>query len=116
MMHRNAPPLWLGWALILLLLPATAMAQRRTALVIGNATYAQEPLRTPVNDATDMAGTLTQLGFVVSLRHDASLQAMEEALVDFGQQLRQHDLGLFYFAGRGVQVNGRLSHYRRISP
>jgi uncharacterized caspase-like protein len=91
------------------MLPAAAVSQRRTALVIGNATYEREPLRTPINDATDMATTLQQLGFVVSLRHNVSQQAMEEALVVFGQQLRESDLGLFYFAGRGVHVH--REHY-----
>jgi uncharacterized caspase-like protein len=78
-------------------------------LVIGNADYEREPLRTPVNDATDMATTIEQLGFVVSLLLNAPQQTMEEALVVFGQQLRKTDLGLFYFAGRGVHVNGE--HY-----
>ena len=109
MMCRNAAPFWVGFALTLLMLPTTAMSQRRTALVIGNATYEREPLRTPINDATDMATTLEQLGFVVSLHHNAPLQAMEEALVVFGQQLRESDLGLFYFAGRGVHVH--REHY-----
>src|SRR2546422_383649 len=106
MMRRNAAPFWLGFTLLLLMLPAAAMSQRRTALVIGNATYEREPLRTPINDATDIAKTLEQLGFVVSLLHNVPQQAMEQALVVFGQQLRQHDLGLFYFAGRGVHVYG----------
>jgi uncharacterized caspase-like protein len=56
-----------------------------------------------------MATTLEQLEFTVSLLHNAPLQAMEEALVIFSQQLRKNDLGLFYFAGRGVYVNGE--HY-----
>jgi uncharacterized caspase-like protein len=107
-MRCNAIPLWLGCALVLLL-PAAAISQRRTALVIGNAAYTRESLRTPINDATDMATTLKQIGFGVTLLHDATQQTMEEALVMFRQHLRQHDLGLFYFAGRGVQVHGE--HY-----
>jgi uncharacterized caspase-like protein len=108
-MRRNAAPFWLSFTLLFLMLPAAAMSQRRTALVIGNATYEREPLRTPVNDATDMAKILEQLGFVVSLLHNVPQQAMEEALVVFGQQLRKNDLGFFYFAGRGVHVHGE--HY-----
>ena len=50
----------------------TALAQqRRTALVIGNATYETGPLRNPVNDATDMAALLQRLGFEVSSLKDA---------------------------------------------
>ena len=108
-MRRHAAPFWLGCTLLLLMLPAAAMSQRRTALVVGNATYAREPLRTPINDAVDMAKTLEQLGFVVSLLHNVPRQVLEEALVLFGQQLREHDLGFFYFAGRGVHINGE--HY-----
>ena len=106
MKHRNAVSLWLGFVLLCLLLPAKAVSQRRIALVIGNATYEGEPLRTPINDATDMATTLEQLGFVVSVLHNASQQALEEAIGVFGQQLRESEIGLFYFAGRGVQVHG----------
>jgi uncharacterized caspase-like protein len=109
MMRRNAVSTGLGFALILLMLPAAAVSQRRTALVIGNATYEREPLRTPLNDATDMATALQQLGFVVSLLHNAPQRAMDEALVVFGQQLRESELGLFYFAGRGVHVH--REHY-----
>ena len=109
MMPRNAVSLWLSLTLLLLTLPTAAVSQLRAALVIGNADYEREPLRTPVNDATDMATTIEQLGFVVSLLLNAPQQTMEEALVVFGQQLRKTDLGLFYFAGRGVHVNGE--HY-----
>jgi uncharacterized caspase-like protein len=105
MKRRNAVFLWLGCLLLFLMLPAEAVPQRRIALVIGNATYEGAPLRTPISDATDMATTLEQLGFVVSLLHNAPQQALEEAVEVFGQQLRTSDIGLFYFAGRGVQVH-----------
>jgi len=50
----------------------TALAQqRRTALVIGNASYETGPLRNPVNDATDIAAALQSLGFDVTLLRDA---------------------------------------------
>jgi uncharacterized caspase-like protein len=32
---------------------------------------------------------------------------MESAIRHFGNSLKKEDVGLFYFAGRGVQVNGR---------
>jgi hypothetical protein len=53
--------------LLLLLLPTAAMAERRTALVIGNAVYETGPLRNPLNDATDIAAALRQLGFMEQL-------------------------------------------------
>ncbi|MEE8292282.1 MAG: caspase family protein, partial [Candidatus Tectomicrobia bacterium] len=79
---------------------------RRIALVIGNAAYASAPLRNPVNDATDIAATLRQLTFDVTLLRDADFQRMEDALTTFSRQLRQGGTGLFYFAGHGVQVRG----------
>ena len=91
--------------LCMLLNPALAQ-QHRTALVIGNATYETGPLRNPVNDATDMAALLQRLGFEVALLKDAKLRAMEEAIETFSQKLRKGGVGLFYFAGHGVQVAG----------
>src|SRR5262245_17724445 len=90
----------------LLRLPMAASAERRTALVIGNAAYEVAPLRNPVNDASDMAATLRQLGFQVTLLRDANLRTMLEALETLSRQLRQGGVGLFYFAGHGVQVSG----------
>ena len=120
MMRRNAVSIWLGFALLLLMLPSEAASQHRTALVVGNTTYEREPMRTPVNDATDMAMTLEQLGFVVSLLHNASRQAMEEALVVFGEQLRDgapergplHDLAVTFASA--LFGNLRSQHGQRL--
>jgi len=53
-----------------------------------------------------MAATLRRLGFDVTLLQDAPLQKMEEAVNAFNKRLRQGGMGLFYFAGHGVQVDG----------
>ena len=81
-------------------------SQRRVALVIGNAAYADSPSRNPVNDATDMAAALRQLGFEVTLLRDARRRQMNDAVRAFGRRLRQGGVGLFYFAGHGLQVAG----------
>lgn len=78
----------------------------RIALVIGNASYKSSPLRNPVNDATDIAGALRDLGFSVTLKTDADQRTMEQAIHDFGIKLRLGGAGLFYFAGHGMQVDG----------
>jgi uncharacterized caspase-like protein len=75
-------------------------------LVIGNSAYGTGPLKNPVNDATDIATTLEKLGFKVTLKKNANLETMEEAIEDFGNNLKRGGVGLFYFAGHGVQVNG----------
>jgi Caspase domain len=92
--------------------PGTGMmvyttSERRSALVIGNAAYRNDPLRNAVHDATDMAKTLRQLGFEVVELHDAAHQQMEEGVEQFTRQLGRGGMGLFYFSGHGVQVNGQ---------
>jgi len=85
--------------------PAPPMA-RRTALVIGNAAYAVGPLQNAGKDATDIAAMLRRLGFEVTLLRDVPLPEMEEAVKAFNIRLHQGGMGLFYFAGHGVQVDG----------
>jgi len=79
----------------------------RTALVIGNARYEGAPLVNTINDATGMRSALEHVGFRVVEINDASLAQMNEAVRHFGDELAQGGIGLFYFAGHGVQVNGR---------
>jgi len=80
--------------------------QSRTALVIGNAAYSEDALTNPANDANDVAEALRSLGFEVTLVLDADLKAMEEALDTFSRQLNRGGVGVFYYAGHGVQVEG----------
>ena len=86
--------------------PAPPTAERRTALVIGNSSYAEGPLANPVNDATDMANALQQMGFAVTLLRDVDLRRMRDAIETFRTQLHPGVVGLFYFAGHGLQVKG----------
>jgi uncharacterized caspase-like protein/uncharacterized protein YgiM (DUF1202 family) len=108
----------LGWAgvllcavLVLAAPAATARADGRVALVIGNADYgaAIGRLKNPVNDAKLIAGTLEGLGFKVDLVLDADQKTMKRAIKGFGARLRDagtDTIGLFYYAGHGVQVGG----------
>ena len=81
--------------------------QHRTALIIGNSNYkSADTLPNPVNDATDIANSLRQLGFEVTLLKDVDLRQMEAAIENFNRQLRQGGVGLFYFSGHGLQVDG----------
>jgi hypothetical protein len=87
---------------------ASAGGERRVALVIGNAAYDMAPLRNPVNDARAMAATLRTLGFEVTALENAALTDMKRAIDDFGDSLRSGGgVGLFYFSGHGIQINGR---------
>ena len=87
---------------------AARTSGKRLALVIGNASYKFAPLRNPVNDARAMTATLRDLGFQVIALENASQSRMKRAIDEFGRTLRkQGGVGLFYFSGHGMQVNGR---------
>lgn len=81
--------------------------EQRIALVIGNGGYKESPLSNPVNDARDLAKSLEEVGFQVTRLENANLGQMVKAVRDFGDRLQQGGVGLFYFAGHGMQVRGR---------
>ena len=83
-----------------------AVQERRTALVIGNSTYQQSPLLNPVHDAQAMAAALQPLGFAVTRLENASKGQMSDAIRQFGEGIKRGGIGLFYFAGHGLQVQG----------
>ena len=87
--------------------PAKPIKLARLALVIGNGAYPGNALANPPNDAADMATLLKQSGFEVIQRENASLKEMHRALREFGDRLTRETLGLFFFAGHGLQVRGR---------
>lgn len=91
----------------LILITINVSAETRTALVIGNGAYKSSPLTNPVNDAGDIANVLIESGFKVTLKLNATQREMESAVKEFGKELRNGGVGLFYYAGHGVQVGGR---------
>lgn len=95
-------------SLFALINPSSLLAAtgQRIALVIGNSAYSFGPLKTTVNDATDMAEILKKLGFTVTLKRNARLHEMDEAIEEFGNKLKRGGVGLFYYAGHSVQVDG----------
>ncbi len=92
------------------LVAVEAVAEVRNALVIGNGNYQQVgALENPPNDARLMAQTLRDLDFNVIEVIDASQLQMKRAVRDFGSKLNdagREGVGLFYYAGHGVQVDG----------
>lgn len=80
---------------------------RRLALVIGNGDYADTPLSNPENDAIAISLSLEKAGFSVILRTDADHRDMLAALREFGNRLKGGGVGVFYFAGHGMQIKGR---------
>src|SRR6266568_7302341 len=81
--------------------------ESRVALVIGNGAYANSPLRNPVNDARAMARTLKGLGFDVIARENVAEKEMRRAIFEFGDKLKGGGVGVFFFAGHGIQLAGR---------
>ncbi len=87
-------------------LSGQAVDERRVALVVGNNSYAFQPLRNPVNDARGMTRALKNLGFTVIHVENAKRIDMQKAILKFAEQLREGGTGLFYYAGHGLQVRG----------
>jgi WD40 repeat protein len=82
------------------------MKELRVALVIGNSTYKDAPLANPSNDARAMAAKLRELGFAVIEKQNATRDDMARASREFGNRLKLGGIGVFYYAGHGVQFNG----------
>ena len=87
--------------------PIVLPSQKRIALIIGNAAYQfGGQLPNPVNDARSMKGALEKLGFTVIKYENCDLRTMKMAIDDFGKRLKDYDVGLFFYAGHGIQVDG----------
>lgn len=101
------------FAILLLMLLAAGFAlaetpERRIALVIGNSKYRSNALTNPENDARAMAQTLSALGFETTAAYNVrSYQQFGKLIQDFGAQIKTGGIALFYYAGHGVQVEGK---------
>ena len=78
--------------------------ERRVALIIGNNAYHDAPLKNAANDADAMSRVLRDTGFDIILIKNADRRNMFSAIKEFSRKLKKSDLGLFYYAGHGVQV------------
>ena len=83
-----------------------ALADKRVALIIGNANYARiNKLENPVNDAPDIAEALRKVGFEVIVRTDVDKAHFGSAFAEFARKVNGADAALFYYAGHGIQYN-----------
>lgn len=87
----------------------SAQADRRIALVIGNAHYGNTALTlsNPKNDADDVADALRAVGFEVLKATDASKRDMDLAMAKFARAATDSDAALFFYAGHALQYQGR---------
>jgi len=80
---------------------------KRLALVIGNSNYENGgSLPNPVNDANAIAQSLQSLGFEVMKYQNVTEKEMKQAINSFGLKLNGYEVGLFYYAGHGIQNKG----------
>jgi len=80
----------------------------KLALVVGNRDYKIAPLVTPLNDARSIATTLTSAGFDVAVKLDSTRADLSSAIQVFTQAVaKSKGIGLFYFAGHGLQLAWR---------
>src|SRR5262245_25450019 len=110
---------WLPFVVALLLvalLPAASRAQGsaaepHVALAVGVSAYSHlSPLPNPANDARVMARTLAQAGFELvegGPMIDPDRATLDRAIQGFARRMTPQTIGVFYFAGHGIQVRER---------
>jgi uncharacterized protein (TIGR02145 family) len=86
--------------------PEPPTPSKRIALVIGNGNYTTSVLANPENDARAMAEVLTSVGFEVFKYENLTQPEMKRVMDDFGRKLKTREVGLFYYAGHGIQSKG----------
>jgi len=88
---------------------ASTDGQKRVALVIGNADYMElgQELDNPVNDSNAISESLRNLGIEVIEATDLDYLGMRKALRSFDRALQGADVGLFFYAGHGMEYDGK---------
>src|SRR5271156_2080212 len=93
---------------VFLFWPRASHAGARVALVIGNSQYVHEPrLENPANDAADIANALRDMGFRVIEGRDLDKAGLDARLHEFIDAADGADVALLFYAGHGMQVDGR---------
>lgn len=86
----------------------TSWAGPRVALIIGNGAYQHvAALPNPANDASDIAASLDQIGFSVTVLTDASFETVHNELQKFSKKARGADFAVVYYAGHGIEIGGQ---------
>ena len=89
----------------------TSPSSNKFALIIGNGAYKSGPLKNPTHDAILLGETLKNLGFeLIGGKPQLNLtrESLANIILDFGDKLRAtKGVGVFYFAGHGVQLKGK---------
>jgi hypothetical protein len=81
--------------------------EKRLALVIGNGKYVYcNELSNPTNDSKGMKAALQKVGFDVLEYENLNQAQMKKAIDEFGVKLKNYSVGLFFYAGHGIQSKG----------
>jgi uncharacterized protein YecT (DUF1311 family) len=89
--------------LVLLGAVATVHAEKRVALVVGNAAYRHaDRLANPVNDARGVRDALARLGFDVTYGEDLDQSGLRRTIGQFADRVGDADVAMVYFAGHGA--------------
>jgi uncharacterized caspase-like protein len=90
------------------LISGPAVADKRVALVIGNASYKHAPrLANPENDAAAIGLLLKESGFeVVETRQNLSGADMRRSMREFSETTKDADIAVVFYAGHGIEVGG----------
>lgn len=92
---------------IFFLITGAAAAETKVALLIANANYTSvAALKNPPNDIAAMRRTLETAGFNISTLENGTRAEMSAALAAFEEKVADADIGLVYYSGHGVEVNG----------
>src|SRR5258708_2178936 len=92
--------------LLLIVLRWVAHAEKRVALVIGNANYRDAGvLANPANDARDIAAAFRRIDVEVDTLVDGDLSGMRAALEVFAGKASGADLAIIYYSGHGLEIN-----------
>jgi uncharacterized caspase-like protein len=95
--------------LALAMAPSAARAEKRIALVVGNASYQAGALETPANDAGLIAQTLQAAGFDVVGARDLDQDSLRRAFRDFLEKAISSGpdtVAFVYLSGYGLQLEG----------
>ena len=97
-----------GAVLGMVLAPASAWAEKRVALVVGNASYQTVPkLPNPSRDASSVAKMFRDAGFdTVETQLDVGNLEFKRAIRRFETTADQADIAVVYYAGHGLEISG----------
>lgn len=112
---RGSKRAFLGMAAAMLVLwtVSAQAAAKRVALVVGNSDYRYTTgLRNPRNDANDVAAAMRRLGFSVISGMDLCVDGFYDKIAQFRDATRGSSVALLFYAGHGIQVDGRTTSCR----